>query len=1199
MHLIGRKRLFRAVALVLALLGVWNIAASVHQKREHMRRGYRERALMLSQALDHQIEFLGLARGPDPQGHRSIRWRSQLAHCRTIAEDVGRVELLGQDEAGGIERFFAVDLSRLGQDPRPGKVDPSLWPEAWDRALALGRVALDDSGKRASITSIRVLNPLGERSSDLPALYLDIEFLNGGYWHQITLAGVAPLLQLGLLLVLLFLGGWLWESPTFQGADQNSPRFWRRYREGLVMLSLGVVITISLTHRTHHMARDRAYEEFENHAAVQSLHVHNIFQVLGDQRLRSLEGFLEGSRQVDAREFSLFSRHLLDDESVLALGWVQASDDGGHQLSYLVSSAPSVGLVGHKLDQDPDLKEILDRAQSTRSLCAASGVSLFPVEIHGPTELLFLPTTLPLQGQDKPGNLMVAILPNRLVENVRQMELLTTGNQAMDYRLSQLRSDGTRRVLYDSRLDKSEHNFSDHFHRPVFLHGQAFMLCVYPAPGQLVSQYHKATWITLLVGLVFSFLLAMAGHLAEGRQRDLVAQVQERTRTLDESEARFRGVAETMADWIWETNTEGIYTYCSDRVEDITGYNAAELIGRSPFEFVQPDHAEAVGAAFYPLLERQENIVQLEHWNFGKDGRGICLQTSGVPIYDHQGRWIGYRGVDTDVTAARLAERDRERMYKELQEANRRHAQAAHQAKAASAAKSEFLATMSHEIRTPLNGVLGMTSLLLDTELDTEQKRCATAAHTSGESLLGIINDILDFSKIEAGKLDLEAAPFRLEDFLDEFLAMMAIRVHQKNLELVFVPEPGLPVEIQGDAGRLRQILMNLVGNAIKFTLEGRIEIRVRLAGATEDAADILFEVVDSGIGIPAKKLDSLFQHFTQVDASTTRKFGGTGLGLAISRQLVELQGGEIGVRSQLAQGSTFHFRITYPVLRWQDEKPVVEPAQITGQRLLLALDCPAANQALGEMIKALGGEVRICAEPNEVPAILAEPALREDGGRWHVLLDDPGSGHSLEGVDKNLRSRAHWLLACPPMTAGLSTAQRGKYLSRLTKPITRRELLGALTGRPEENLVPTSGPGDGQDAPPYAGQNLRILLVEDNVINQNVARGMLRRLGLNADLALNGEEGLWKLRERRYDLVLMDCMMPIMDGYEATRLLRDPQQGVADPRVPVIAMTANAMEGDREKCLDAGMDDYISKPLNKAKLAETITRWLPAEVLS
>jgi len=428
--------------------------------------------------------------------------------------------------------------------------------------------------------------------------------------------------------------------------------------------------------------------------------------------------------------------------------------------------------------------------------------------------------------------------------------------------------------------------------------------------------------------------------------------------------------------------------------------------------------------------------------------------------------------IATDITERKRAEQELERTNQYLETAIERANELAKQAGQANAAKSEFLANMSHEIRTPLNGVIGMTGLLLDMDLNAEQREYAHIAHISGEMLLSLVNNILDLSKIEARKLELETLDFDLRSTLKDTADLLALGAHGKGLELVCHVEPEVSSLLRGDPGRLRQILVNLGSNAVKFSEKGKIVIRASLESEDERTVTIRFSVSDTGIGIPANRQDLLFSPFTQVDGSTTRKYGGTGLGLAISRQLAELMGGRIGLESEVGKGSTFWFTAVF-------EKQ------------------PAGSGSADEKFAKIEGE-------GTIERCAAVPAISENGKR-----------------------------------------------------------------------------------------KIRILVVEDNPVNQKVAQAMLRMMGLRADGVADGQEAVDALQMIPYDLVLMDCQMPVMDGFKATRCIRQQGSKALNPSIPIIAMTASTMQSDRDLCIQAGMSDFIAKPVLKKELAEMLARWL------
>jgi two-component system sensor histidine kinase/response regulator len=528
----------------------------------------------------------------------------------------------------------------------------------------------------------------------------------------------------------------------------------------------------------------------------------------------------------------------------------------------------------------------------------------------------------------------------------------------------------------------------------------------------------------------------------------------------------------------------------------------------------------------------------------------------------------------------------------------------------AARAKSEFLATMSHEIRTPMNGVLGMLDLLLETPLTPAQKEQARTAHQSAENLLAIINDILDFSKIEAGKLELETIDFDLRNTLEEVTSLLAERATAKGLELVSLVRPDVPSMVRGDPGRLRQILLNLAGNAIKFTAEGEVILRARMVSESEQGVMVRFEVSDTGIGLTHEAQARLFQPFSQADASTTRRYGGTGLGLAICKQLTDLMDGEIGVRSEPGEGSTFWFTVRFS--RGTAIPLASLPERLSGSRVLVVDDHKLSRMVVHQHLTSWGVQ-SIQAENGPQAFELLREAARQGHGYDVAIVDMqmPGmDGMALAQLvrgEPSLSSIQLILLSSMGMPGQARQAEAAGFAAFLTKPVRQSALYDCLAT--VMAVPPATGPGRRVSgafrrisgpariitqhglAEAKAAKRARILLAEDNEINQQVAVGMLEAMGHRVDVVSDGAEAVVAATSTNYDLILMDCQMPRQDGFEATAAIRK-----ASPphlRVAIVAMTANAMQGDRERCLAAGMDDYLAKPVSRDRLEEVVDRWL------
>jgi PAS domain S-box-containing protein len=674
----------------------------------------------------------------------------------------------------------------------------------------------------------------------------------------------------------------------------------------------------------------------------------------------------------------------------------------------------------------------------------------------------------------------------------------------------------------------------------------------------------------------------------QARTRELQLEVNERMRaedTLSEERKVLRALIDNVPDFMYVKDVDCRFLVANLAVARQMGAKTTEeLIGKTDFDFYPREVAT-------PFFEDEQRVIrsgraEVNREEQGLDSHGNASQvmTTQVPLWDKNGRVTGLVGIGRDITH-----------LKKVQEETQKAREAA---EAASRAKSEFLANMSHEIRTPLNGVMGMTDLALDTELTAEQREYLETVKMSGDSLLTVINDILDFSKIEAGKIDLEMLDFNLRDSLENTLKTLALRADEKGLELLCEVAPELPEMVRGDSSRLRQIVVNLVGNAIKFTDTGEIAVKVQLEAREGTDCICRFTVADTGIGIPENKREAIFEPFSQADTSTTRKYGGTGLGLTISTRLVRMMGGKIWVESELGSGSQFHFTVRLGVADAKEIKlGTIAPLELLRDVKVLVVEDNSTNRRILEGM-LLRWHMKPAAVDGATAALAQLSAALEAGEPYPLILTDM----HMPGIDgfaliEQIRQRPELSAATIMMLT--SAGHRGDAArcqelgvsAYLLKPIRQSELREAvarvLGAREHDGAIPLITRFSLQDArEPDA--YLRVLLAEDNLVNQRLAVRLLEKRGHRVVVAANGLEALQAMEKESFDLVLMDLQMPEMDGFEATAGIREKEKSTG-LRQAVVALTAHAMKGDREKCLAAGMDGYLTKPIRPQELDQLL----------
>ena len=666
---------------------------------------------------------------------------------------------------------------------------------------------------------------------------------------------------------------------------------------------------------------------------------------------------------------------------------------------------------------------------------------------------------------------------------------------------------------------------------------------------------------------------------------------------------RLASIVESSHDAIFSTDIGGRITSWNRAAADLFGYSEGEIIGELVSVLFPVGHSDRESEILRGLKEESET-GNFETLRCSRDGALIDLSITVSNITDIEGKIIGHSRIARDISRQKLYQDMLEESQEELELLNRSLLEAKNQAVQASKLKSEFVANMSHEIRTPMNGILGMCNILQDTPLTHKQKEYVKAIHEAGGTLLTVINDILDFSKIEAGKLQIENVEFEPVGLVEGICQLLSTQAKSRKLSLVSFVDPDLPGVLRGDSERLKQILSNLLNNAIKFSEKGEIVIRASIASSSNSSLDVIFSVEDSGIGLTEEEQAKLFQPFVQADGSISRQYGGTGLGLSICKKLVELMGGSIGMHSEKGVGSKFWVRLP---LEPCSRTPLISPREeLENLKVLVVDDQPNSREILSSYIKSWGMRPMLASSGRE--ALETLQAAVTSGDTFDVAIIDlvmPGmDGLTLSKKireDESLEDTRLILLTAFDSSAFDKNEIALGFDAYLTKPVRQSHLLNCICDVMEVGRK-LSGDGDiensasGLDVYSVIGSPVRVLVVDDYPINQQVVKIYLEKWGYSVSIASNGKDAITILEAEDFDLILMDCQMPVMDGFTATGLIRkkENQTGV---RHPIIAMTAYAMDSDRERCLSAGMDDYVSKPIDPVLLRNSLEKWLPDSI--
>ncbi|MBN1905762.1 MAG: response regulator [Deltaproteobacteria bacterium] len=1219
-----------AVMVIVALSGATLVFQVISWTDRENRNDQLDRAILISQAFDISSIKSLTGTGADIEKPYYQRLKAQLAAIKGTDSRYRFVYLMGQLPDGKV--FFFADNEPVGSpdESPPGQIFNEASEEdliAFNHKKAVISGPVTDRWGRWISALVPLIDPESERL--VAVLGMDIDAVD---WNRILFrSALIPVFFTLSMIAVIFIGArLLWH----RGRADNTAR-WMSHIETMFVAATGIILTLLSYYILSEQEGLDHRNAFKQLASIKTGAIAEKMCDLEKIQIEGLARFCSGIDHINDSDFKNYAEYLLEKKWVQAWEWIPVVADtnkagfekkieasgpkdfliwqrdencnkvpvsGRNEYFPVVNIMPLKGnedTLGFDLGSEALCSKALEEAALTGFVTATDPLTIVQENETQKGILVFRPVfNRKISGQVS-GYAVAALRMGSFLKYVS-----SDASVLLDF--SMLYPDGSSIQVAGVNNARPFESAGIEFMRPFFAFGRVFTITAHASPEFIRLHPTRRGQIALMVGAIITCALVIIINLFVRRRKSLEKLVIERTSNLEKEKERLANVIEGTHAGIWEWNVQSGEIRINKMAADIIGYSIDELANldyQTMVKLIHPDDrkrsGEIIEAHFNGESPFYDNEYRMQH----KDGHWVWIQVRGrVMTRTSDGKPLMMFGTHMDITPIKEVEEALVETNELLARATDQAEEMANEAKQANVAKSEFLANMSHEIRTPMNGVIGMIELLLSTSLTEEQNEYLKIIQTSGNALLTIINDILDYSKIEAGRLDLETIDFNLRTVTDEVNDLMALKAQGKGLEYLSFIHPDVPLFLKGDPVRLRQILVNLVGNAIKFTLEGEVSIEISLEKETDEDAFVSFRVKDTGIGIPDYKQDRIFESFSQADGSTTRKYGGTGLGLTISRQLVKMMEGEIGVESVPGKGATFWFNVGLKKQQGQiDEKRVVQ-GDISRKRILIVDDNSTSRQILRGYLNAWG--CRFSEAPDGFKALEELNMAAAEKEPYDIaIIDMQMPEMNGEELAQKIREKQEFNETILIMLSSLNlrhdtiAMDKSGFAAHLNKPVKKMQLFNCLctvSGLYGQNK--TGQVKEQQQDVTISDERKRlakILLAEDDITNQKVAKGILEKLGYSLDIVSNGKEAINALKKAHYDLVLMDCQMPEMDGYEATGIIRNPDSGVINHNIPVIAMTAHAMTGDREICLGAGMDDYITKPIRMDSMSSLLNKWL------